>query len=146
MKIKKSIDILAGAETIWPLIAEPLNIIKWCSTVKIIFQTGDKSEGLGAAFYFEEKAAGTLMKLHFVVTEWNYSRTVAFKMTSGNLVKGYEQKYTLHPTENGIKVTCFENVTLPFGILGKLAEILRRPVSEDHIERILFALKSLGEA
>jgi hypothetical protein len=67
-------------------------------------------------------------------------------MTSGNLVKGYEQRYTLEPTSTGIRVTCFENVTLPFGILGKFAEIFRKPVSEAHIERMLVKLKSLGEA
>ena len=146
MKIKKSIEVFTVPEKIWPYLAEPLNIMKWCSTVKRIFQTGEKNSGLGAAFYFEEKAVGKLMKLHFVVTEWNYSRSVAFKMTSGNLVKGYEQRYTLEPTSTGIRVTCFENVTLPFGILGKFAEIFRKPVSEAHIERMLVKLKSLGEA
>jgi hypothetical protein len=146
MKIRKSIDIFAGADKIWPFMAEPLNIIKWCSTVKRIFQTSEQSSGLGTAFYFEEKAVGKLMKLHFVVTEWNYRQSVAFKMTSGNLVKGYEQRYILEPTSTGITLTCFENVTLPFGILGKFAEIFRKPVSEAHIERMLVKLKSLGEA
>ena len=86
------------------------------------------------------------MKLHFVVSEWVVNRSVAFKMTSGNLVKGYKQRYILEPTSTGIRVTCFEDVTLPFGILGKLAEVFRRPVSEAHVERMLISLKSLAEA
>ena len=57
---------------------------------------------------------------------------VAFTMIAGNLVKGYEQKYTLLPTSTGTRLTCFENVTLPFGILGKFAELFRRPISEAH--------------
>lgn len=146
MKIQKSIKIVALAEKIWPFLAEPANIMKWCSPVKRIFQTSEQSSGLGATFYFEERAVGRLMKLNFIVTEWRVNKSVAFKMTSGNLVKGYEQRYTLESTPTGLRVTCFENVTLPFGILGKFAELFRRPFSEGHLERMLVELKSLGEA
>jgi hypothetical protein len=145
MKIKKSIEIAAVAENIWPFLIEPAHIMKWCGTVKTITHTSEQRSGLRTSFYFEERAVGRLMKLHFVVTEWILHRSVAFKMTSGNLVKGYEQRYTLEPTPNGTRFTCFENVTLPFGILGKFLELFRRPVSEAHIDRMLARLKSLGE-
>ena len=145
MKIRKSIEIAAVAEKIWPFLIEPANIMKWCSTVKKIVHTGEQRSGLKTPFYFEEKAGGTLMKLHFVVTEWRVNRSIAFKMTSGNLVRSYAQRYTLEPIPNGIRFTCFENVTLPFGIFGKVLELFRRPISEAHIERMLVQLKSLGE-
>ena len=146
MKIQKSIEIAAVAEKIWPFLVEPANIMRWCSTVKRIFHTSEQRGGLRTPFYFEEKAVGRLMKLHFIVTEWVVNHSVAFKMTSGNLVKGYEQRYIMEPTPTGTKVTCFEDVMLPFGVMGKLAEIFRRPVSEAHLERMLVKLKSLGEA
>ena len=146
MKIHKTIKISAPAIKIWPFLVEPENIVKWCSTVKSILHTSAQHSGLSTPFYFEKKAVGTLMKLHFVVSEWVVNRSVAFKMTSGNLVRGYEQRYTLEPTPSGTKFTCFENVTLPFGILGKFVEIFRRPVSGAHLERMLVKLKSLGEA
>ncbi len=146
MKIQKSIEIAAVAEKIWPFLVEPANIMKWCSTVKRILHTSEQRGGLRTPFYFEERAVGRLMKLHFVVTEWIVNRSVAFKMTSGNLVRGYEQRYTLEPTPTGIRFTCFENVTLPFGILGKFVELFRRPISEAHLERMLVKLKSLVEA
>jgi hypothetical protein len=146
MKIKQSIEIVAAAEKIWPFLAEPENIMQWCSTVKRIFPTSEQRSGLGTPFYFEERAVGILMKLHFIVTEWIVNRSVAFTMTSGNLVRGYEQRYTLEPTPTGLRITCFENVTLPFGILGKFVELFRRPISEGHLERMLIKLKSLGEA
>ena len=114
--------------------------------MKRIFHTSEQRSGLKTPFYFEEQAVGRLMKLHFVVSEWTVNRSVAFKMASGNLVKSYAQRYTLEPTPTGIKLTCFEDVTLPFGILGRWAEILRRPISEAHIKRMLVNLKSLGEA
>ena len=87
-----------------------------------------------------------MMKLNFIVTEWVINRIVSFKMISGNLVKGYEQRYTLETVPVGVKVTCFENVTLPFGILGKFAELFRRAVSKGHLERMLAELKILAEA
>ncbi len=146
MKIQKSIEIAAVAEKIWPLLVEPEYIMKWCGTVKRILHTSEQRGGLKTPFYFEERAIGRLMKLHFVVTEWTVNRSIAFKMTSGNLVRGYEQRYTIEPTPTGIRFTCFENVTLPFGILGKFVELFRRPVSEAHLERMLVKLKSLGEA
>ena len=146
MKLLKSIVIKAPAEKIWPLLTEPENIIKWCLPVIKILRTDEKPDGLGTTFYFEERAVGQLMKLNFVVTEWVVNHSVTFKMTSGNLVKGYEQRYTLEATSAGLKVTCFEKAKLPFGILGKFAEIFRRPVSEGHLERMLAALKALAEA
>ena len=145
MKIERSIEIAAVAEKIWPFLVEPANIMKWCSTVKRILHTGEQRSGLRTSFYFEEMAVGRLMKLHFVVTEWKVNRSIAFKMTSGNLVRDYEQRYTMEPTPTGIRFTCFENVTLPFGILGKFLALFRRPISEAHIERMLVKLKSLGE-
>ena len=146
MKIQKSIEIAAVAEKIWPFLVEPANIMKWCRTVQRIRHTSEQRSGLRTPFYFEEKAVGRLMKLHFVVSEWVVNRSVAFKMTSGNLVKGYEQRYTLEPTLTGSRVTCIEDVTLPFGILGKFVELFRKPISEAHLERMLIKLKSLGEA
>lgn len=145
MKIKKSIEVVAVAEKIWPFLSEPANIMRWCSPVKKILPMSEQRTGLGTPFYFEERAVGILMKLHFVVTEWIVNRSIAFTMTSGNLVRGYEQRYTLEITPTGLRITCLENVTLPFGILGKFAEVFRRPISEAHIERMLMKLKSLGE-
>jgi len=146
MKLQRSIEITEAAEKIWPLLVEPEGIKKWCGPVQRIFYTGEQHGGIGTPFYFEERAVGRLMRLHFVVTEWVANRSVAYKMTSGNLVKGYEQRYTLETTPTGIRVTCFENVTLPFGILGKFIELFRRPVSEAHLEGMLANLKSLAEA
>ena len=146
MKIQKSIEIAAAAEKIWPFLVEPANIMKWCSTVKRILHTSEQRSGLRTPFYFEERSFGRLMKLHFVVTEWIVNRSIAFKMTSGNVVRGYEQRYTLDPSPTGIRITCFENITLPFGILGKFVELFRRPISEAHVKRMLVKLKSLGEA
>jgi len=95
MKLRRSIIIKATGEKIWPFLVEPEKIIKWCTPINIIRLTSQQSSGLRTTFYFEERAVGRLMKLHFIVTEWVLNRSVAFKMTSGNVVKGYEQRYTI---------------------------------------------------
>ena len=146
MKFQKSIDIASAAEKIWPFLVEPANVLKWCGNVERILHTSEQNSGLGGTFYFEEKAAGRLLKLHFVVTEWEVNRCFGFKMTSGNFVKGYEQKYTLEPHPFGTRLTCFEHVVLPLGIMGKAAGVFRKPISEARVQRMLTNLKGLGEA
>lgn len=146
MKIYRSIEITALGEKIWPFLVEPEEILKWCHTLEKFRRTSAQRSGLETSFYFEEKAAGLLLKLNFIVTEWVLNERVAFKMTSGNFLKGYEQRYTIEATSSGSLFTCFENVRLPFGIFGKIVGRLRRSTSEAHLEHMLTKLKSLAEA
>lgn len=145
MKIHKTIKISAPAIKIWPFLVEPQNILKWCP-VETVRLTSDQHSGLNTPFYFEEKAVGRLLMMHFVVTEWVLNESVAFKMTSGNIVKGYEQRYTIQSMPSGSQFTCFEDVKMPYGIIGRVAGLLRRLVSEARLERMLNNLKTLAEA
>ncbi len=146
VKIQKSIEIATQADKIWPFISDTSNVMKWCSNVKKIHPTSEQNSGLGGTFYLEESAAGRLLKLHFVVTEWEINRILAFKMISGNLVRRYEQRYTLEPHSRGTRLTCFEHVALPLGIMGQAAGLFRKPISEARVQRMLDNLKGLGEA
>jgi hypothetical protein len=145
MKIHKTIKIAAPASKIWPLLVEPQNIQQWCP-VETIRHTSEQRGGLNTPFYFEEKAIGRLFMLNFVVTEWVENVSVAFKMTSGNIVRGYEQRYTIQNTPSGSQFTCFEDVKMPYGVVGRAAGLLRRFVSEGRLERMLGKLKVLAEA
>ena len=95
----------------------------------------NSSSGVKTPFYFEEKAIGRLFMMNFVVTEWVVNECVAFKMTSGNIVKGYEQRYTITGIPSGSQFTCFEDVKMPYGVAGRAAGLLRRFVSEGRLER-----------
>lgn len=141
MKLRRSIDIKATGEKIWPFLVEPEKIIKWCTPINVIRHTSKQRSGLGTTFYFEEKAISRMMKLHFIVTEWVLNRSVAFKMTSGNVVKSYNQRYTIEPIPSGSRCTCFEEVILPYGILGKFAGIFRKFTSNRLLDRMLLNLK-----
>jgi hypothetical protein len=145
IKLQRSIIINAPGEKIWPFLVEPQRIIQWCSPVKVIRLTGPQSAGLGTTFYFEEKACGMMMKLNFTVTEWVLHSSVAFKLTAGNLVNSYSQRYTIVATPSGSCCTCFEEVSLPFGILGTIAGRVRKFTSIHLLDTMLLNLKNTAE-
>jgi len=146
MEVKKSIEIKATPHKIWPYLIEPDKILKWCITFKKFEYTTGQKSGVGTPFYVEEKAGGPLMKLNFAVTEWSENQELTFRMTSGNFVKGYEQRWTIKPVPSGSRFIFAEDVKMPWGILGKLIGLLGRSGSEAHVKDMLAKLKSLAEA
>ena len=146
MKVNKSIEIAAPPEKIWSFLAEPDKILKWCTTFIKFEYTSEQHSGVDATFYLEEKAGGPLMKLNFRITEWIQNEKIAFSMTSGNFVKGYNQSWTVQAIPSGSKFTFMEEVTLPFGIIGKIMGPVAQRGSEATVEKMLPKLKSLAEA
>jgi len=146
MKLQRSIEIKASGEEIWPFLVEPEKIMKWCTPIKVIRYSSQQQIGIGTTFYFEENAVGQLMRIQCVVTEWILNRSVAFTMTSGNVVKSYNQRYTIEHIPSGSLLTCFEEVTLPFGILGKFAGLFRRFTSNRLLDGMLLNLKITVES
>ena len=108
--------------------------------------TSEQRSGVDTTFYFEEKAAGRLMKLNFTVTEWAENERFAFRKTSGNFVRGYEQGWTVATSPVGSRFTFMEEIVLPFGIIGKILGLFARRVSEATVRKMLVKLKSLAEA
>ena len=145
MKVQRSIDITAPREKIWPFLVEPENILKWYIPMKKFNYTGEQRSGTGTTFYFEEEAA-TLMKLNFVVTEWVQNEKLAFMMTSGNFVKGYQQTWTIDNTPSGCRFTYVEDIKMPYGILGKFIGLFARFGSLATMKKMLEKLKSMAEA
>ncbi|MFC2017078.1 SRPBCC family protein [Chloroflexota bacterium] len=146
MRVERSIEIAAPAEKIWPFLVESDNILKWCITFKKFEYTTEQRSDVGTPFYVEEKAGGPLMKLNFAVTEWVENERFAFRMTSGNFVKGYEQSWIVEDIPSGSRFTFMENVELPFGIIGRLMGLIGQRSSEPHVKEMLAKLKNLAEA
>jgi uncharacterized protein YndB with AHSA1/START domain len=146
MRVEKSIEIAAAPERIWSFLVEPDKILQWCITLERFEYTGEQLSGVGTPFYFEERAGGRLMKLNFAVTEWVENKALAFRMTSGNMVRDYEQRWAMEPTASGSRFAFMENVELPYGIIGKALGLIARPRSEAIVGRMLVRLNSLAEA
>jgi uncharacterized protein YndB with AHSA1/START domain len=145
MKVRKSIEIAAPPDKIWPFLIEPEKILKWCITFLKLEYTGEQRSGVGTTFYLEEKAGGPLMKLNFRITEWVENKRVAFSMISGTFVKGYEQSWTVEATPSGSRFTFMEEVKLPCGIIGKIMGLFGQRGSEATVGKMLPKLKSLAE-
>jgi uncharacterized protein YndB with AHSA1/START domain len=145
MKIQGSINVAAPPEKVWPFLVEPERILKWYTLLQRFEYTSEQHSGVGTTFYMEEKAAVS-MKLSFVMTEWVENAKLAFRMTSGNFVKGYEQAWTLEPTPSGSRFTLTEEVTMPYGPLGRVLGAFGRSSSEGHVKEILAKLKAQAEA
>ena len=146
MNVQGSIDIAAPPNKIWPFLVEPEKIMRWCITYRKFEYTGDKRSGVGSTFYVEEKAGGPLMKLDFTVTEWVVNERLAFKMTSGNFVKGYEQRLIIEAIKSGSRLTFAEDVKLPYGVIGKIMGFFAKSSSQAHVKEMLNKLKNLAEA
>ena len=146
MEVQGSIDIAAQPGKIWPYLVQPSNILKWCVTFQKCEFSGQQQSGAGTPLYVEEKAGGPLMKIHFAATEWVENQKLAFKMTSGNFVKGYQIWWTIDSIPSGSRFSFAEDAKMPWGILGRLIAFLGRSGAEKHVKEMLAKLKSLAEA
>jgi len=146
MKVQSSIDIAAPPQKVWPFLVEPEKILKWCITYQKFEYTGTQRPGAGATFYLEEKAGGPLMKLNFTVTDWVENQRLACKMTSGNFLKGYEQKMTVEAVLSGSRFTFAEDIKMPYGVIGNMMGFFAKSSSQAHLKEMMVKLKSLAEA
>jgi len=145
MKADGFIEIAAPPEKLWPFLVKPDLILKWYTLLRDFKYTSKQQAGVGTTFHFDEQS-GVLMKLDFVVDEWVENRALVFHMTSGNFVKGYEQRWTLEPTPSGSRFTLAEDVTMPWGALGRVFGLMVSASSKAHIKELLAQLKVLAEA
>jgi uncharacterized protein YndB with AHSA1/START domain len=145
MIVQKSIEIASPPDKIWSFLIEPEKIMKWCYPIKNFKYTGEQRSGVGTPFYYEEKSV-QLMKLNFKITEWVEKQKLAYKMTSGNFVKGDEIKWAIEATPSGSKFTYFEEVTMPWGFLGKFIGLFAQSGLKAEVNKMLPILKSMAEA
>lgn len=145
MKVQRSIEIAAPPHKIWTFLVEPEKILKWCIIEEKFEYTGEHRTGVGTHFYFEEKAAGRLMKLNFTTTEWMENEKLAFRMVSGNFLKHYERRCTVEATASGSRFTFTEQIELPYGLIGKIIGLFARFSMQAAVKKMLGKLKSLAE-
>ena len=146
MRIQRSIEVAAPPEKIWPFLVEPEKILKWFTLLKKFEYTSEQRSGVGTPFYYEEKSGGQLMKLNYAVTEWVENKKLAFSLTSGSLKKD-DQVWSIEALPSGSRFTMFEDVEMPWGIIGKvIGALFGGMMIGKNIEHILANLKRLAEA
>ena len=145
MEVTKSIEIAVPPETLWPYISEPLSILEWYIPLIKFEYTSEQRNKVGAPFYYEEKTPGGTMKLSCVITEWDENKQFAFKMTSGNMLKSYQERWIVEATSSGSRFTFMEKGELDLGIIGKIIGSLAARSSAATVDKMLVKLKSLAE-
>ena len=146
MKVERSIEIAVPPEKIWPFLVEPEKIMKWFTLLQKFEYTGEQRSGVGTPFYYEEKSGGRLMKFNYKVTEWVENERLAFSMTSGNMLKSYEERWTVEAIPSGSRFTFMEQGEFPYGIIGKVIGLFAQRSSGTTVGKMLTKLKSLAEA
>jgi carbon monoxide dehydrogenase subunit G len=145
MKVQKSIDIKATPDKIWPFFVEPEKVLQWCITFKKYEYNNKQYNGVGTPIYIEEQAGGPLMKMNFKITDCKDNEKLSLQMISGTGVKAYKQNWSLEPIPSGSRFTFQEEVTLPFGVIGKLLGSIMEGSSAANVGKMLAKLKSLSE-
>ena len=145
MRVQQSVEISAPPEKVWPFLVEPEKILTWWTTLEKFEPVGERRNGVGAAFYVEERAGGPLMKMSFEAAEWVENEKVALHMTAGKGVKGYEQSLRLEAVPASSRLTFMEDVQLPYGVIGKVMGVVGKRTAEGHVKEMLAKLKSAVE-
>jgi uncharacterized protein YndB with AHSA1/START domain len=145
MKVQKSIEIMAPPENIWPFMTEPEKIRGWYTPLQEFKYTGDRPGEVGTPLFFQEKVATGIMKLDCEVTENKKNESFAFKMTSGNMMKSYEERWLVEATPSGSRFTFTEQGEIP-GFGGRLMGPIAQIMSGATVNKMLKTLKSQVEA
>jgi uncharacterized protein YndB with AHSA1/START domain len=146
MIVKRSININAPPEKIWPYLIDPEKILKWFNLLRKFEYTGTQRSGAGTTFYYEENSGGQLLKMNYRDTDWIGNQKLAFSVTSGSLKKD-DQVWSIEPGSSGSKFTMFEELEMPMGIIGKfIGATFGGSMIGKNMDKILARLKKSIEA
>jgi uncharacterized protein YndB with AHSA1/START domain len=146
MKIKRSIEMAAFPQKVWPLLVQPVAIRKWFTLLEDFHYTSEPPHGPGATFHYDERSGGRLMKCDYRVADWVENERFAFTLTSGPMPRD-DQVWRIEALPAGSRVTLEEDVELPGGVFGRM--LLKLGVGRSigkHLEEMLVNLKGLAEA
>ena len=142
ISIEHSVTINRPIEEVFTFVTNIENGTQWQSGVLESRQTSQGPAGVGATGMEVRQFMGLRVESSFEVTEYEPSRKMGFKTTSGPIP--LEGNYTFEPTEGGTKVT-FAVQLEPSGVF-KLAEALVARTARKQVETDCSNLKYLLEA
>lgn len=146
MFVHMSVDIQTPPEKVWPYLVEPEKTMQWFTALKKFEYTSDQQEGVGSTFYWEEEARNRIYKLNFVTTEWVENKVFAYRMTSGDFFRSYDERWEIDATPNGCRFTFNDHIEFPYGPIGKVIGWFAARSAKATGNEILANLKRLAEA
>ena len=146
MLVSMSVDIQTPPEKVWPYLVEPEKTMQWFTALTKFEYTSEQPGGEGSTFYWEEEANGRLYKLHFETTEWVENRVFAYRMTSGDFFKGYDERWEIEPIPDGSRFAFNDHIEFPYGPFGKIIGWFATRNAQNTGQEVLGSLKRLAEA
>jgi len=147
-RVEKSIEIKAPPEKVWEMLAFD-RVLEWQEAYKgelksmeytSKVRTPEDKYRVGASAHGIPKKKG---EYNFEITESLENEKLTHRLNGKIRALG---TYILEPVEKGTKFTVVTDYEMPWGILGKILELLFiRRVTEKEIERDLKNLKSILE-
>jgi uncharacterized protein YndB with AHSA1/START domain len=141
-----SVDIQALPEKVWPYLVEPEKTMQWFTALKVFEYTSEQHTGVGSTFYWFEEASGRIYNLYFETTEWVENEVFAYRMTSGDFFKRYDERWEIVATADGCRFTFNDHIEFPYGLIGKIIGWFAARGAQDTGAEILANLKRLAEA
>ncbi len=118
-RVERAIEIAAPPEKVWQFITEPEKLLQWGNLKQFEFMS-EQRDSVGTPFYVvAEESGGRLRKVDCIVTGWAENDRFAFRGTARG-IKRLDSEYLVKANESGSKLTITEDVTLPWGIIGKI--------------------------
>jgi len=146
MRVRKSVEIAAPPEKVWPYFVEPEKVLAWYATFRRFEYTTDQRAGVGTPVYIEEQTGGGLSRMKFEVTDWKENEKLALRMVSGGNYRSYRMEFSLERTASGSRATFMETVELPYGVIGRLVGVAGERISAAMVGKMEAKLKALAEA
>lgn len=120
--------------------------MQWFTALKEFEHTSHQHEGVGSTFYWKEKANGQVYNLYFETTEWVENKVFAYRITSGEFFKSYDERWEIEPTPQGCRFTFNDHIEFPYGPIGKIIGWFAARGAKETGREILANLKRLAEA
>jgi len=146
MKVSDSIEIRAPPEEIWPYLTEPDKTKEWFTPLKEFDYIDKNPEGVGSTFHWKERSGKREFDLYFRTTEWVPNRAFGFRMTHGDFMKSYEERWTIEPRNGGSVFSFNDQIELPYGPIGKMIGYFAKKQSQADGKMVMANLKRIVEA
>jgi hypothetical protein len=146
MDIKKSIEINATPEKVWPFLVKPDQILKWCYSFEKCEYAGEQQSGIGTHYFIEENLGLGVTKMRYEVTDWKENQSLTMRIIPGKFVKADDLLWSVESTPTGSRYIYIESFSFGMGLIGRLISYLLVKMSASTIDKMLAKLKRVVEA
>lgn len=141
--IERSIEISASPQTVWSIVEDPILLPKVFPNVISVKTDPPGMAHVGQKNTLLVHVGGRRSEATFETTEVVPNEKLAFKQTSGRLLKNYVGTTTLSPLRKGTKATVRVDYEVAAGFLGRIlsAAVVTRTVRNN----VLASIKNVKE-